>query len=67
MIWGSLSLAQALTTEGLIDRYELIVCPIALGSGRSLFLDKVDSLAMKLLNAKSFDRGAVLLAYAAAA
>jgi dihydrofolate reductase len=66
VIWGSISLAQSLMKEGLIDEYQLIVCPIVLGSGKPLFRDKVDSFDMILLNTKSFDRGTVLLAYAAA-
>ena len=65
VIWGSISLAQSLMREGLIDEYQLIVCPVVLGSGRALFPDK-GSVNMKLLTTKSFDRGSVLLAYAAA-
>jgi len=49
-----------------IDEYQLIVCPVVLGSGKPLFRDKVDSFDMRLLSTKSFDRGAVLLAYATA-
>jgi dihydrofolate reductase len=64
VIWGSISLAQSLMSEGLIDEYQLVVCPVVLGSGKPLFRD-TDSLNMKLLKTKSFDRGTVLLAYAA--
>jgi dihydrofolate reductase len=65
VIWGSLSLAQSLVDEGLIDDYQLIVCPVVLGNGKRLFRD-TDSFGMRLLNARSFDRGAVLLSYEAA-
>lgn len=65
VIWGSISLAQSLMTAGLIDQYQLVVCPVVLGNGKPLFREK-DSLDMKLLNTRSFDRGAVLLAYTAA-
>jgi dihydrofolate reductase len=65
VVWGSLSLAQSLVDDGLIDDYQLVVCPVVLGSGRRLFRDK-SSLDMKLLDARSFDRGAVLLSYEAA-
>jgi dihydrofolate reductase len=66
VIWGSISLAQSLANEGLIDEYQLVVCPVVLGSGKPLFRGKVDTFGMRLLKAKSFDRGAVLLAYTAA-
>ena len=65
VLWGSISLAQSLMGEGLIDEYQLIVCPLVLGKGRPLFAEKKDSVTMKLLTTKSFDRGSVLLAYAA--
>lgn len=63
VIWGSISLAQSLIEEGLIDEYRLVVCPVVLGSGRPLFLDKVDSFGLKLLEVKKFDQGAVQLKY----
>jgi dihydrofolate reductase len=65
VIWGSLSLAQSLMDAELIDEYQLIVCPVVLGSGRPLFRDRA-SADMRLLNARSFDHGAVLLSYEAA-
>ena len=65
VIWGSISLAQSLMDEGVLDEYQLIVCPVVLASGRALFPDK-HSVNMKLLTTRSFDRGSVLLAYAAA-
>lgn len=66
VIWGSISLAQSLMRDGLIDEYQLIVCPVVLGTGRPLFPEKKASATMKLLTTTSFDRGSVLLAYTAA-
>ena len=63
IIWGSISVAQSLIKEGLIDEFRLVMCPVVLGSGRSLFADKVGSLGLKLLETKSFKRGAVQLKY----
>jgi dihydrofolate reductase len=62
VIWGSLSLAQSLINEGLIDEYRLVTCPIFLGGGRPPF-DQVDSLGLKLVEAKPFEQGSVQLKY----
>jgi dihydrofolate reductase len=64
VIWGSLTLAQSLIHEGLIDEFQLIVCPVVLVEGRKLFDDHVAPGEMHLLSTRSFDRGAVLLSYA---
>ncbi|MGQ0642311.1 MAG: dihydrofolate reductase family protein [Gemmatimonadaceae bacterium] len=64
VIRGSLSLARSLIEATLIDQYQLVICPVVLGNGRHLFPEKNGALDMKLLSSRSFDRGAVLLAYA---
>jgi dihydrofolate reductase len=66
IIFGSISVAQSLMNEGLIDEYRLVVCPVVLGNGRPLFREHVDQTEMKLQEAKPFDRGEVLLTYQAA-
>jgi dihydrofolate reductase len=63
MISGSISIAQSLIAEGMIDEYRLVLCPIVLGSGRRLFRDTVRSIPLKLLNASTLNRGAVSLIY----
>jgi dihydrofolate reductase len=63
-IWGSLSLVQGLISEGLVDEFRLVVCPVVLGSGRPLFNDGIASINMTLVNANIPDRGAVALTYA---
>ena len=65
VIWGSLSLARSLMSDGLIDQYQLIVCPVILGEGKRLFPEKNGLHDMTLLSSKSFERGSVLLTYAA--
>ena len=37
LVWGSSTLAQFLIANDLVDGYELLVCPVALGGGRKLF------------------------------
>jgi dihydrofolate reductase len=61
VVWGSISLAQSLVKAGLVDEHQLVVCPVVLGGGRPLYRESVQGL--RLLKAKSFDRGSVLLAY----
>jgi dihydrofolate reductase len=63
-LWGSLSLARSLMKAGLIDQYQLVVCPLVLGSGTPLFGGGAPRLALKLLESRQFDRGAVMLKYA---
>jgi dihydrofolate reductase len=64
IIWGSISVAQSLIKRGLIDQYRLVYCPVVLGAGRPLFPDHVDPFRLKLSNARTFDRGSVLVTYA---
>jgi dihydrofolate reductase len=61
-IFGSGTIAQEFTKLGLIDEYRLLVNPIALGSGKSLFKDK---LKLKLFKTREFKNGNVLLCYSA--
>jgi dihydrofolate reductase len=63
IVWGSISLAQSLINERLIDEYRLVFCPVVLGSGRPFFREKVAALEMKLLEAATYDLGTVQLKY----
>ena len=63
VVWGSISLAQALIKAGLVDEYRLVMCPIVLSKGKPMFLDKVNSFDLKLIDSKSFVLGAVQLTY----
>jgi len=62
VVWGSISLAQYLIDQRLVDEYRLVMCPIVLGSGRPLFREGAP-LDMKLVASKTLDRGAVALTY----
>jgi dihydrofolate reductase len=64
VVWGSLSVAQALEDGGLIDDVQLIVCPVVLGTGRRLFREGTGGYELSLRDTRSFDRGVVLLSYA---
>ena len=63
VLFGGASLAQAFVERDLIDEYRLVVHPILLGQGKSLFQENTNKLALKLIQAKAFQAGAVLLCY----
>jgi dihydrofolate reductase len=66
VIWGSISLAQSLMKDGLVDEYQLVICPTVIGEGRRLFEDHQALGDLHLVSTRSFDRGTVLLSYAPA-
>jgi dihydrofolate reductase len=57
---GGAGFAQSLSRLGLIDEYQLVVHPAALGAGLPLFSDAID---LKLLEATTFDSGVLALTY----
>ncbi len=63
-IHGSGELARRLSDAGLIDRYHLLVFPVLLGAGKSLFsrTDK-DKQTMRLRASEAYPNGIVKLVY----
>ncbi len=66
IILASSDLAASLAERGLIDEYRIMVNPIALGEGKSLFQGMKRDLPLKLLDVRRFASGNVLLSYAPA-
>ncbi len=62
---GGAHLAAALIRAGLVDEYQLIVHPVAIGSGTPYFPRDIEPLSLKLLDTRRFDNGAMFLHYAA--
>jgi dihydrofolate reductase len=62
-ILGSGTIVQQFTNLGLIDEYQLIVNPLVLGKGKSLFQDIKERHDLKLENTRVFRNGNVLLHY----
>lgn len=62
-IFGSSDLAVTLAEHGLIDEYRIIVNPVFLGRGTSLLKGIKDKLNLRLLKAKTFRSGNILLYY----
>jgi dihydrofolate reductase len=67
VILGSGSIVSQLAQEGLIDEYQIVVNPIALGAGRTLFDGVKEKLPLKLTKSRAFGNGNVLLCYEPAA
>jgi len=64
-ILGSGSIVKQLAAAGLIDDYQLMVCPVILGSGRTLFDGIPGRPTLKLANSRAFKNGKVFLHYTA--
>ncbi len=63
VLWGSISLAQSLIKENLIDEYHLRICPTAIGAGKPLFPNVADYINLRLIECKKYDSGLILLHY----
>ena len=62
-IFGSASLAATFKELGLIDEYRIMISPILLGQGNSLFKPSEKRLELRLIKTKIFRSGNVLLCY----
>jgi dihydrofolate reductase len=62
-VLGSGSIVAQLARHGLIDEYQFVLNPVALGAGRTLFEDMEDDIPMKLAKTRSFGNGKVFLRY----
>lgn len=60
LVHGGAEFVQALSKLALIDEYRLIVHPVVLSAGLSLFAEATD---LKLLGSKAFPAGAIALTY----
>jgi dihydrofolate reductase len=63
IVYGGGTFVSNLISKGLIDEYHLLVNPVAIGKGMPLFQKLGDKQPLKLMQAKAFDCGIVLLRY----
>jgi len=63
VIMGSGSIVSQLTQEGLIDEYQLVVNPVVLGKGRTMFDGVKEKIKLKLTKTRAFGNGNVFLCY----
>ena len=62
-ILGSGSLVRQFAEAGLIDEFQLLITPVALGAGRTLFEGSQKRLDLDLVSSRTFKNGKVLLTY----
>ena len=63
IIFGSSDLSVTLIQHGLIDEFRIMLNPVALGEGKSLFNGLQSRLPLELLKTRTFKSGNVLLYY----
>lgn len=63
VILGSGTLVTQLAPERLIDVFQLVVNPVVLGAGRTLFEGAKDKIPLKQTTSRAFRNGNVLLTY----
>jgi dihydrofolate reductase len=67
LVHGGASFARSLATLGLIDEYHLMVHPVVVGEGQSIFPAFERPLRLELIQARPFKSGCVLKVYRQAA
>ena len=60
---GSASIVQALANLNLVDKYYLMIFPLAIGSGKPLFNNLVKRANLSLVEHKTLTNGVVVLSY----
>src|SRR4029453_6453411 len=60
---GSLDLVQSLLRAGLVDRLNLWLYPLLLGSGKQVFADGTVPTALRVIESVTFPNGTLQLAY----
>lgn len=67
VVMGSGSLVAQLAEAGLVDEYQIVLNPLVVGQGRTLFEGVQRKLPMKLAKSRPFANGNVVLFYEPAA
>jgi dihydrofolate reductase len=63
VIWGSISIAQQLMKEGLVDEYHLHCCPVITTGGRKLFTEDIPPSSLTLIDIKHYSSAIAYLHY----
>jgi dihydrofolate reductase len=62
-ILGSGSIVAQLALEHVVDEYQMVVDPVALGKGRSMFEGIREQLNLKLTTSRTFNNGKIFLCF----
>jgi len=65
-VLGSGSIVSQLAQERLIDEYQILLNPVVIGKGKTMFEGVKDRFSLKLTRTRVFGNGNVLLSYALA-
>jgi dihydrofolate reductase len=63
VLMGSGTIVSQLTGAGLIDEYQIVLVPIVLGGGRTMFDGVADRVSLKLKKTRPFSNGNIVLWY----
>jgi len=63
VIMGSGTIVSLFTEAGLIDEYQVVVNPVVLGKGRTMFEGVTEKLNLKLNRSRAFKNGNVFVSY----
>jgi len=62
-VWGSASLARQLVENDLVDEYQLMLEPIVLGGGKTIFPSDGQARPLELVSVKQAPTGVLICAY----
>ena len=62
-ILGSGTIVAQLTDANLIDEYQVVVCPVVLGAGRTMFDGVKEMVKLRLTSSRAFKNGNLLTVY----
>jgi len=63
VILGSGSLIAQLAAQKLVDQYQIVILPLALGAGRTIFEGVPGKMNLELTRSRTFQNGNVVLEY----
>lgn len=63
VVWGSITIAQNLMNENIVDEYHIHVCPTLIGGGRKFFTEELQPSSLTLVDSKCYNSEIVHLQY----